>query len=276
MLMERLTSPMTLVWLIYFSVMELISLGPLQASSCILISEEAKAENYSGDYACATMHEAIFRLIRYVWRHASHDNVIAFGTILIAIFTYVLYRSTDKLWEAGDQQFKIIREEFTATHRPRLHVRNVVVNRPVTIHDQRFPLFQAGHIVRGQFFVVNTGGSDARVQDGHCLVFWTIRDLPMRRPYEGADDNLQIMKRILRPGESTSVLFNSDEPLPESLRNIGGNEIGRANVYVMGWITYLDESDIVRRTSFCRRYQQNPSGDGRFVIEENTDYEHEE
>src|SRR4051812_13323145 len=100
MLMHRLSSPMMLVWLIYFSVLELLSFGPSKASACVLISEEANAENYSGDYACAPMHEAIFRFGRHIWHHASHDNIIAFGTILIAIFTYVLFRSTEKLWKA--------------------------------------------------------------------------------------------------------------------------------------------------------------------------------
>jgi hypothetical protein len=97
---------MTLVWLIYFSFAELSSWGPSKASSCILISEEANTENYSGDYPCTAMHEAIFRFARYVWDNASHDNVIAFGTILIALFTYVLYRSTNKLWDAGERQLR--------------------------------------------------------------------------------------------------------------------------------------------------------------------------
>jgi hypothetical protein len=104
MLVDRLSHPMTLVWLVYFSFAELSSLLPSQAASCILKSEEASAEDYSGDYACASMHEAIFRFARYVWDNASHDNVIAFGTIMVAVFTYVLYRSTNKLWGAGERQ----------------------------------------------------------------------------------------------------------------------------------------------------------------------------
>jgi hypothetical protein len=102
--MNRLSSPMTLVWLIYFSFAELLSLLPSQARGCILISKEAEAGNYSGDYACASMHEAIIRFAGYIWDSASHDNIIAFGTLLIALFTYVLYRSTDKLWTAGENQ----------------------------------------------------------------------------------------------------------------------------------------------------------------------------
>lgn len=101
---------MTLVWGAYFSVAELLSLLPSQSSACILISEEAQAENYSGDYACASMHEAIFRFARFIWGEAGHDNIVAFGTIMIAAFTYVLYRSTDRLWDAGERQLAHIRE----------------------------------------------------------------------------------------------------------------------------------------------------------------------
>src|SRR5229473_2522287 len=113
--MGWLESPMTLVWLVYFSLAELLSLLPSQPSSCILISEEASAENYSGDYACASMHEAIFRFIRYILDHADHDNIIAFGTMMIAVFTYVLYRSTEKLWIANENQLAHARSEAEVT-----------------------------------------------------------------------------------------------------------------------------------------------------------------
>ena len=105
--MDRLSNPMMFVWMVYILFAELLSLLPSQAPSCILKSEEANAENYSGDYACASMHEAILRATRYLWDNASHDNVIAFGTILIALFTFVLYRSTTKLWLAGEKQIEI-------------------------------------------------------------------------------------------------------------------------------------------------------------------------
>jgi hypothetical protein len=109
---------MSFVWLVYFLFAELLSLLPSQVSTCILISKEASAENYTGNYSCASMHEAIFRFIGYVWRHADHDNIIAFGTILIALFTYVLYRSTNKLWQVTIKSDEQTRELFSTEHRP--------------------------------------------------------------------------------------------------------------------------------------------------------------
>ncbi len=55
------------------------------------------------------MHEAVFRLIRAVWDNASHDNILAAGTIMIAIFTLTLWRSTHKLWKAGERQYSLTR-----------------------------------------------------------------------------------------------------------------------------------------------------------------------
>jgi hypothetical protein len=110
--MGWLESPMALVWLAYFSIAEFLSLMPSEVSSCVLISEEASAENYSGNYACASMHEAIFRFVRFIWENASHDNVVAFGTITVSVFTYTLWRSTNKLWDAAKEQARITENGF--------------------------------------------------------------------------------------------------------------------------------------------------------------------
>jgi hypothetical protein len=118
--MGWLQSPMTLVWFAYFSIAELLSLMPSQRSSCILVSEQASAADYAGNYACASMHEAIFRFIRLIWDRADHDNIIALGTVMIAAFTYVLYRSTDKLWAAGERQ--LLHLENTAELRLRAYI----------------------------------------------------------------------------------------------------------------------------------------------------------
>lgn len=36
-----------------------------------------------------------------------HDAVIAAGTVFIAIFTFTLWRSTNRLWEAGEKQIRV-------------------------------------------------------------------------------------------------------------------------------------------------------------------------
>ena len=33
----------------------------------------------------------------------THDNIVAFGTVMIALFTLTLWRSTKNLWSVTDQ-----------------------------------------------------------------------------------------------------------------------------------------------------------------------------
>jgi hypothetical protein len=98
---------MSLVWSAYFSILELLSLGQTsEVSPCIVVSQEQGAKDQSGYQACAAVHEAVSSLLGLIYRHASHDNVIAFGTAVIALFTFTLWRSTNNLWKAADRDFK--------------------------------------------------------------------------------------------------------------------------------------------------------------------------
>jgi hypothetical protein len=87
---------------------------------CMLISNKAGAENQTSDQACATMHEAVFRFLGILWENASHDNITAFSTVAIAVFTFVLYRATNKMWDAGERQ--LLHLEDTAERQLRAYV----------------------------------------------------------------------------------------------------------------------------------------------------------
>jgi hypothetical protein len=236
---DRLSSSMTLVWLIYFSFAELSSLLPSQASSCILISEEASTENYSGDYACSSMHEATFRLVRCIWDNASHDNVVAFGTILIAVFTYVLYRSTSKLWEAGEKQFKLARDEFISTHRPKLIVRQFVLAKPVP-----------GEVIKVEFSIVNIGATEAiwryiavevALWNGQ---YWEAPGLDhIVKP-----TSMPPLKNGQRAGMTIQSRFNI------TADQIAAIEQKKLIICAVGEFTYADAVGTQRRTSFRRNY----------------------
>jgi hypothetical protein len=112
---------MALIWAVYFSILEILSLGRAsQSSLCILMSEEQPAKDQAGYQSCATMHEAVFRFVRFIWENATHDNVIAFGTVMIAIFTFVLYRSTHRLWDVTDRTLKSTERTNEALERSRV------------------------------------------------------------------------------------------------------------------------------------------------------------
>src|SRR5262245_433013 len=56
---------------------------------------------------------------------------LVLATIAIAVFTWTLKQSTDKLWNANKGSLDLAREEFVSVHRPRLRIRNVELIHPV-------------------------------------------------------------------------------------------------------------------------------------------------
>jgi hypothetical protein len=270
---------MTLVWLIYFSFAELLSLLPSQATSCILVDEKANTENYSGNYPCASMHEAIFRFVRYIWDNSGHDNVVAFGTILIAIFTYVLYRSTNKLWEAGEKQFVLARAEYLSANRPHIRLKHIWLATP---DGQRFfGNLQATTPVTVRLDTVNTGNTTGFVSGINfvTLIVAVGTRLPQRPPYNEPGtpryiiDNfpLESGKTLTHAASDGLVLNNAD------IANIIG---GTHRLYFIGTVEYWWGSggrrgikNNLRQTAFCR-YLCGPSG--RFEKDDDHDYEYQD
>ena len=107
----------------------------------------------------------------------AHDGAItAIATAFIALFTFTLYRSTDKLWqdakETGERQasemmeslrianmsaevaarsFNLSREDHIATHRPHIRVRKIATEG------------KPNGIVEVQYIIVNSGAGLGRI-----------------------------------------------------------------------------------------------------------------
>lgn len=168
------------------------------------------------------------------------------------------------------KQKEIARQQFIADKRPRLRVRNVVV-RPASITSFSSSIFFPHQFVSGQCYVSNHGGTDAKVVEAHCEVFWTDAPLPMERPYEGKNGNSAI-RATIPAGGSIPLQFQSDRPLgerePDDILSRGNCQI-----YVLGWVEYEDLRSVRRRTAFCRKYDPVRR---RFFPIDDPDYEHEE
>jgi hypothetical protein len=182
---------------------------------------------------------------------------------LLALFTFKLVRFN--------------RHYLIVTHRPKLRVRNIVHRQPRPVHTQQPQLFASGHFVGGQFYVVNVGGTAAKIIDSYCLVHWKIGGLPMERPYEGqAPIPTGLSGITLQPGETVPGIFQSERPMGSEGDNIRLCTDGW-HIYVMGWIEYIDGIKVRRRTAFCREYQiKQRTSEGRFYPVDDPDYEHEE
>jgi hypothetical protein len=171
------------------------------------------------------------------------------------------------------------KEEFIATHRPKLRVRNIDIHQPrigdVEARELRprvtSPLFTSGTHVSGQFYISNVGDTAAQITEIGCWVEWMREPLPMSRPYEGENGNVSIQER-LEAGQTLPVPFMSARLMGEE-----GTDVYRGNsnwrIYVMGWVEYVDDRRTPRRTAYCREYR---STEGRFFAVEDPDYEHEE
>ncbi len=184
--------------------------------------------------------------------------------------TLQLIAATKDAANAAVESNKINRDLFISSNRPKLRVRNVVIKRPKGRFGYTDKVLQAGHLVGGQLYVSNIGGTAARVAESYGTVVCIQRDLPMERPYEGHAGNWLVPPdSILADGPSIPGTFQSPDVL--SKEEVAGIEAGSHRLFVMGWIEYRDERSVLRRTAFCREFRQ-----GRFVIVDNPDYEHEE
>lgn len=196
------------------------------------------------------------------------EEVFADFVIGLTLFTAVLAFATI-------QQGRQFRQELILSQRPKLRIRNVIIKpsrRPATAAN----FLEEGKHVIGQFYIVNIGGTPAKIIQSDCIVYWGYSGLPMERPYEWhAPTNLAAPNRLL-PGTSVTVPFQSEEPMDSAAEDIN-RQAGNLRLYVMGWVTYEDNLKVKRRTSFCRVYK-NLTGatHSKFYPVDDADYEHEE
>ena len=240
------------------------------------------------------------------------DVWVALSGLAVAAFTFTLWRSTEKLWRLGDtqrredaarafmqtmrqnsalsatrraaeaaaDQAKVARDEFLLVHRPRIHVRNIVVHQQdSTPYVMREDFFRLNEQVRGQFYIANRGDVDAWVTEILTIVRWFgVSHLPMERPYEGRVGDKYASPIRIPAGRSHPRTFASTKLMDNAAFNILAGTKGR--LYVMGFVEYRDRREIIRgmgsrtyRTAYCRVFDPATR---RFVPVEDADYEHEE
>jgi hypothetical protein len=98
---------LSLLLISYAALFEALSWWASKFPPCAVVSQYQRASYQPGKDACASFSEAVIKGLLdafHIMEH--HDNIIAFGTIIIAVFTFTLWRSTDKLWNVADREFK--------------------------------------------------------------------------------------------------------------------------------------------------------------------------
>jgi hypothetical protein len=221
---------------------------------------------------------------------ANDKGIVAAFTVILAISTIGLWTATINLYKSGEkqirssrqiaaiqarqshQQFRLARDEFASSHRPRIRVKHVWLvalgsDRPVTV----------------EIVYANVG-------DAKAIVSRIGMDFNLLNPNAPLPGNLTAPERpyikypecglgvTVSTGNVTS-LASLDEWRIAAIRD------GAKLLCCFGFIEYSDagpdETRKIRRTAFCRVYKPsaNPiDGIGRFIRPEkpDPDYEYED
>jgi hypothetical protein len=98
--------------------------------------EVCEKNQYTGHNDCATYHIAVAWVV-YIGKYGNEYGVFAsaIATMAIAVFTGTLWRATTEQGrltrqsiEVANKSIKLGRQEFAATHRPKLFVQSITMN----------------------------------------------------------------------------------------------------------------------------------------------------
>lgn len=187
------------------------------------------------------------------------DNLTAISTFIIAIFTIVLvvvgYMQARLICKTID----LARQEFVASHRPRIKLRNVI--------------YDSNQII---YWLVNIG--DTRATISESWVFAELMEQGSRfRPIlpTGHDD---LGKLIIDGGETKELVCALSNGMSFWIRYPNSRRIGIDGPpifwdgYFAGAIVYSDDSGIKRQSAFRRRWDDKSLTFVRLENEQDHEY----
>jgi hypothetical protein len=253
------------LWLLTFAYVgfaEWTSTWWSQFPLCLLVSENETTNTNTGQQACASLFAGVVRFFHFLWKEADHDNITAVATVMIAVFTLTLWRSTKRLWQAHEHQSAQQANDTRILQRAYLDVDVGGIDR--TIPDtMTTPPPSVGHIV-----IRNTGHLPAR----RVSLFINTRTSGDDGEEELPIGEITEQNRALMPGARMTV---GSPPL--QFEDIDRREARWA--YVWGRVTYEDGFGDSRFTNFCHRYPTarlngDWAGGFRIAAEHGRNHEH--
>lgn len=170
------------------------------------------------------------------------------------------------------------REEFNATHRPRMRLKHVWFTGDQFAWRLNGPL-------EVNLDIVNIGNTKARVTwiNYASIILPTGQPLPQRPPYDEIPPNDGVrISRFQTMGDLAGGITLARTVCDGIVDNRDVTEIlwGRKRLYLVGSIEYWDAAGL-RQTAFCRSltYSEYPPKTleaGRFEVENDPDYEYED
>lgn len=229
--------------------------------------------------------------------HSHNESLIAYGTIALAIitlilacatiilaaFTYKLWKATVKLVRGAEEtsgrqademqrslaiaekQHELQRWQYLTTHRPKLIIRRMSLDEG----DK-----DGSMCPNIQFIVANIGGSRATIIESNATFAKIDGLLPAIPPYSADTNTINCTIREAGQSDPPEILGIEDFEVSRIVRSWRDKTITNGDsspFYFFGYIQYRDSIDIVRRMTFCRKY--NPATK-RFVEVDDPEYEY--
>lgn len=161
----------------------------------------------------------------------------AVATVFIAIFTFTLWQSTKRMMVATQGAVDLARQEFVASHRPKLRIRRITPNRP----------FLFGVPISIVIEVANIGDTQATIFEVGIDVYANGSDFDAApRPQPSGPP--------VPAGKEARMTTTVRQSLSKA--QIDAIELGTLELRLLGVINYRDDNGTIRATSFARLYDR--------------------
>lgn len=200
------------------------------------------------------------------------DLLLVIFTGILSISTIFLWWHTRKIADITNQSIELTRQEFIASHPPKLRVHSMSVDDPC----------KEGEPCKIQCFITNIGGSEATII-GSNLTFRKIETLAeqqrvgtetLRRlpPILPLNDHFHaVSEKPIMHGESILATVSLDERTAEEFNRIVWYGEPDQSFYLYGYVDYIDGAKTARRIAFCRQFSTET---GRFIAVQDDDHEY--
>jgi hypothetical protein len=221
---------------------------------CVVEGEiYSQADGTKNEY-CPAFHSVLFSFFGFLEDHS--EAVTAVATLAIAVFTWTLWQSSEKMWgatkiaaEAAQKSADVI----PAIERPYVFIKEMIAEVPAGQYAPPSHLLPRYGTVEASFF--NYGRTPANVAE--VAIFVRILDhLPT-----GADETHILANADTR--STIEVIIGPDKewslPSARCIEPISEFGVGKA-LYCWGYLKYRDIFGKVHPTYFCRQF------DGKVMV----------
>jgi hypothetical protein len=204
------------------------------------------------------VRDLVMRAIEWL-RGLSRDDWLTFAIVLMAIFTAGLWRSTSRLWKASEDQIKLARDAFNATHRPRIVVRRMGVE-----------LVKDAPIIV-EFTVVNIGEEKVIKCNWNTVIMLLNVAGGVHGQLHYETDTADFHDGPLSVGEGKKKWIQDKTNLEPS--DFADIEKKKVVLHVVGYVAYTDRAGVTRQTGFFRYYDAEKR---RFRVIDDPEYEYQD